>query len=194
MTGTGCYARRMFDLIELKLCQRLHWHRTSPVTSNASYISSCPIIQFCARGRAELLYAVGHGRYRTRLTSADVLNAIPRPKQQRDVRRCAGTWTDRTSIIDSAAKGQSCLLMLRVGRRPPRPLSSTVRKMFNILVSWVTTPAPMGAIFRNKGGSLSPTLPWMEEGTQGVSPSFKEEVAWGPGWFCSPAWRVITAQ
>jgi hypothetical protein len=54
-------------------------------------------------------------------------------------------------------------------------------------ISRVTTPAPLGAFFRNgEGRGIFPSFPRMEEGTQGVTPPFNEEVAWGPGWFPSP--------
>lgn len=55
-------------------------------------------------------------------------------------------------------------------------------------LSSVTTPAPMGAFFRNKEGK-DIFLPSKDgERDTGVSLSFYEEVAWGPGWF-SPSLR-----
>ena len=150
MAVTGCYARRMFAFIELKLCQRSHWRRTSPVTSNASHFlsTSCPISPlFAYSGRRH--GAIGH-------------------------------------LFSVWLMGQGFSSTLRSGRHPPPARPRCARSYFTILISRVTTPAPMGAIFRNEGGTITPVLPWMEEGTQGVSPSFKEEVAWGPGWFPLP--------
>jgi len=191
MADTGYYARRMFGFIELKLCQRLHWRRTSPVTSNASHLlsTSCPISPlFAYNGRrpAANFCAVVHGRDRPNFMNADFPDTVPWR-----IRKCNGCWGREHGAIGHLL---SAWLMsrrfsspLRSGHYLPAAVSRCARSIFTILISRVTTPAPMGAIFRNEGGTITPVLPWMEEGTQGVSPSFKEEVAWGPGWFPLPA-------
>jgi hypothetical protein len=191
MAVTGCYARRMFGFIELNLCQRSRWRRSSPVTSNASHFLSisCPIsplFAYSGRRRAAKLCAVIHGRVRTKFMSADFPDAVP--WRILKCNGCRGRQHGALGHLLSAwLMGQGFLSMLRSGRHPPAVRSRCARSYFTILISRVTTPAPMGAIFRNEGGTITPVLPWMEEGTQGVSPSFKEEVAWGPGWFPLPA-------
>lgn len=69
----------------------------------------------------------------------------------------------------------------RRGRRPVCMAPSSVRSPLTKLLISVTTPTRMGAFFRNEGGRLPSVLPRMEEETQGVTPPFKEEVAWGRG-------------
>jgi len=118
--------------------------------------------------------------------SADILDAGPWRIQE-----CNGCWGREYGVIGHLL---SVWLIRRpfsltpdCGGHPPLALSMVARIYVTILmISRVTTPAPMGAIFRNEGRSFTPDLPWMEKGTQGVSPSFKEEVAWGSGWFPLP--------
>ena len=186
MADTGCYARRMFDLIESKQRQRLHWCRTSPVTSNESYLSFfCPISPLfarCGRRRAADLCVPIQGSWRVKLISSDFLDAVPRWKRLRNGRRgrenglvgrlLSAGWLIQSYVYAGISGSYSSSI-------PPR----RVRSFLNVLISRVTTPVPMGAIFRNEGGSLTSSFPRMEEGTQGVSPSFNEEVAWGSGWF-----------
>lgn len=66
-------------------------------------------------------------------------------------------------------------------RRALRAPVSSEHSPLPALVISVTTPARMGAFFRNEGGRFPSVLPRMEEESQGVTPPFKEEVAWGRG-------------
>jgi hypothetical protein len=188
MVATGCNARRMFDLIELKLCQRLTWHHASPVTSNDSHLS-CPIAPLfvqCRRRVAAGFCAVEFGNCRSEYVIADFFDAAPWQK-----RKCNGCWGRENGLIGHLLTmwplNKPFPFARRAGCYPSTAASRHLRSLFKKLISRVTTPIPKGAFFRNEGGSLSPFLPRMEEGTQGVSPSFKEEVAWGSGWFPSPA-------
>ena len=186
MTDTGCYARRMFDLIEPKQRQRLHWRRTSPVTSNESYLSFfCPTSPLFARygwRRAADLCAPLQGTWCAKLISGDFLDAVPPRKRLRN-----GRWGRENGsvghLLSVGLMNQTYLSAGLSASYSSSMLPMKVLSLFNMLISRVTTPVPMGAIFRNEGGGSSPSLPRMEEGTQGVSPSFNEEVAWGSGWF-----------
>ena len=186
MTDTGCYARRMFDLIEPKQRQRLHWRRTSPVTSNESYLSffcpTSPLFARCGRRRAADLCVPLQGGWCARLISGDFLDAVPPWKRLRN-----GRWGRENGSVghlySAGWMNQSYVSASLSGSYSSSTLPRQVRSFFKMLISRVTTPAPMGAIFRNEGGSTTPSLPRMEGGTQGVSPPFKEEVAWGSGWF-----------
>lgn len=174
MADTGCNARRMFGVIESKLCQRLHWRRTSPVTSNDSrssfFFPITPLFAQFERRRAAGLCAVVHGNCRAQFMSAGFFDAVPWRQ-----RLCGGCWGRK-----NGSSGR-LLPARRGGPCPPPAAPRQVRSFFKILISRVTTPIPMGAFFRNEGGRNTPSLPRMEEGTQGVSPSFKEEVALGVG-------------
>jgi len=188
MADTGCYARRMFDLIEPKQRQRLHWCRTSPFTSNESYLSffcpTSPLFARCGRRRAADLCAPMQGGRRAKLISGDFLDVVPRWKRLRN-----GRWGRENGSVGhlfSVGWMNRPYLSLSAGSRgsnSPRTQARRARSFLKILISRVTTPVPMGAIFRNEGGSSTSSLPRMEEGTQGVSPPFNEEVAWGSGWF-----------
>jgi hypothetical protein len=178
MADTGCYARRMFDLIEPKQRRCLYWCRTSPVTSNESYLSffcpTSPLFAQYGRRRVADLCAPMQGSRRARLISGDFLDAVPRWKRLRN-----GRWgRENGSVGHLLSVGWMNQPYLSASTPPKR-----ARSFLKMLISRVTTPVPMGAIFRNEGGSSTSSLPRMEEGTQGVTPSFNEEVAWGSGWF-----------
>ena len=192
MADTGCYARRMFDLIESKQRQRLHWCRTSPVTSNEPYLSffcpTSPLFARCGRRRAADLCAPIQGSWRAKLISSDFLDTVPRWKRLGNGRR--GRENGPVGHLFGVGRmNQPHLSAGLSGAYSSSSPARQVRSFFEMLISRVTTPVPMGAIFRNEGGSPTPSLPRMEEGTQGVSPSFNEEVAWGPGWFLAHACR-----
>jgi hypothetical protein len=186
MADTGCYARRMFDLIEPKQRQRLHWCRASPFTSNESYLSffcpASPLFARCGRRRAADLCAPMQGSWRAKLISGDFLDAVPPWKRLRN-----GRWgRENGSVGHLLSVGRLNQPYLSAGLSASYSSSTLprrVRSFLKMLISRVTTPVPMGAIFRNEGGSSASFLPRMEEGTQGVTPSFNEEVAWGSGWF-----------
>jgi hypothetical protein len=186
MADTGCYARRMFDLIEPKQRQRLHWCRTSPVTSNESYLSffcpTSPLFAQYGRRRVADLCAPMQGSRRARLISGDFLEAVPPWKRLRN-----GRWGRENGsvghLLSVGLMNQAHLSAGLSASYSSSMLPMKVLSLFNMLISRVTTPVPMGAIFRNEGGSSTSSLPRMEEGTQGVTPSFNEEVAWGSGWF-----------
>ena len=186
MADTGCYARRMFDLIEPKQRQLVYWCRTSPVTSNESYLSffcpTSPLFARCERRRAADLCAPVQGSWRAKFISGDFPDAVPRWKRLRN-----GRWGRENGsvghLFSLGLMNQPYLSAGLSGSYTSSSLPRQVRSFFKVLISRVTTPVPMGAIFRNEGGSITPSLPRMEEGTQGVSPPFNEEVAWGSGWF-----------
>jgi hypothetical protein len=179
MVGTGCYARRICGFVQAKLCQRLPWHRTSPVTPGNFHLSfSCPIalllMPWRRRGAADLC-AAGSGNGRSNIIIADFFHAAPRRKQ-----KCNGCWGRKKGAIGRLFTVRA-VNGARDGRDPSTAASSPVRSLVKTLVSRVTTPTQMGAFFRNEGGRSTPTLPRMEEETQGVTPPFNEEVAWGRG-------------
>jgi hypothetical protein len=156
MADTGCYARRMFDLIELKLCQWLHWRRTSPVTFNTSqFLSSfCPISPLRThrgRRRAAILCAVIHGRDRAKLLSADILDAVPWRIQE-----CNGCWGREHGVIghllsDCLIRQSFSLTPVREGH-PLLPPSTVARLIFTILDDFKSYhPGPNGGNLPQRG-------------------------------------------
>ena len=186
MVDTGLYARWIFAFIKPKLCQSLHWRRTSPASSNDSpwsYLS--PISQHFARHariREANLDALVPVACCSRPISIAFPYAVPRRKHMGNWRWGLGNgWIG--CLLPVSPWPLPSILARYVGRYSLRPASRFMLQFINTLISRVTTPAPMGAFFRNEGGRNTPSLPRMEEGTQGVSLSFKEEVACGSGWF-----------
>lgn len=188
MADTGFQSRRIFGVIDTKLCQRFPWHRTSPVSSNEPHFSVfypvAPLFRLCGSRCATSPYAVMGGCCRPVFVSADLFAVVPRRKRLSaggsvgygSIARLLIVWLS-TSVFQFA-----CHNRRRFSTTEIRHALSSSKAM----KSKVTTPIPMGAFFRNEGGRNTPFLPRMEEETQGVTPSFKEEVAWGSGWFPSP--------
>lgn len=189
MADAGLYARRMCDFIELKLCQCLHWRRTSPASStDSSWSYLCPITLRLARRAcmpAAYLDALVPVNRCSRLLSRNFPDAIPR-WQCKGIGRRGRENGLVGRLLFMWPWPEQCTLLRRGGPYPSRIAVRRVRHLIEVLISRVTTPAPMGAFFRNEGGRNTPSLPRMEEGTQGVSLSFKEEVACGSGWFPAP--------
>lgn len=174
MADTGFYARRIHGYVQAKLCQRLTWRRPSPFTPVDSCLSfSCPIVPLLVRWgwrSSAVLCAAGYGSCRSNNVTADFFNAVPCRN-----RKCNGCKGRKNGSI-----GHLFAALPANGTYPSTP-SSPARNLIGALISRVTTPAHMGAFFRNEGGSTAPTLPRTEEETQGVAPPFNEEVAWGRG-------------
>ena len=179
MGVAGLYARRTFDLIELEPLQCLRWRVASPVSPNdspsssscAPYIASRPRVpRDDARQKRPVFFGARRNSPWLPLTHTAGNLAVATAVEHG--RKYMIHW------VLSIARRYGCLVTTL---RSDRAFLST-----RPLISSVTTPAPLGAFFRNEGGSDTPPLPRMEEGTQGVSLSFKEEVACGSGWFPSP--------
>ena len=186
MADAGWYARRMVDVIELNLSQCLNRHCTSPVSpSICPWFFLYPISPHFARparSGAAMVCARLLARSSSSFISVAFPYAIPQLKRMGNWR-----WGREMGAVGHLFYARSWLRPFSAVFRDERHLAVApfmrALVVFNALIARVTTPAPMGAFFRNEEGGIAPDLPWMEKGTQGVSLSFKEEVACGSGWF-----------
>ena len=184
MADTGFCARRIHAFVQAKLCQRLNWHCPSPFTPVDSCLSfSCPIVPLLIRWgwrSAAVFCAVQYESGRMNNVTADFFYAVPCRS-----RKCNGRKGRKNGSIGHLytawPANASWPYMRRGGRDTFAAAPNPIRNIVKVLISRVTTPTHMGAFFRNQGGSIPLTLPRMEEETQGVTPPFNEEVAWGRG-------------
>jgi len=178
MGVAGLYARRIFDLIQLEQCQYLYWRLASLFSPNDS------LLPYRSYGFPAFTAAT----LRTRTSGAQPVFGKHRispwglyTARQENLAVAATTAVAWKFIVRLAFS-----FMRRCGLHPAKTARGRALISIQVVISSVTTPAPMGAFFRNEGRCNSPSLPRMEEGTQGVSLSFKEEVACGSGWFPLP--------
>jgi hypothetical protein len=198
MADTGSNARHRIDFIGPNRRQNLHWCRASPATSGdyrcLHFHPITPLFAQSSWRSAVSLFAVVYSYYRSKFFTTDFPEINPRQTHMRNGRReredgLIGRLRIKRSL-------NSLPYALGVGHFPELILRhcNDRRRLFSKGLFSELPPRPywgQSSATRRRANAL--LLPRMEEGTQGVTPPFDEEVAWGPGWFPLPVTGEVPA-
>ena len=198
MADTGSDARQWIYFIGPNRRQNLHWCRASPPTSSDNrWFLFSPIAPLFAQSSwrsAAGLYAVVYGSCRSIFSAADFPDINPRQTWMGNGRRerengLIGRLFTKRSLKNLFPSGRDRPFPERISRYCKDRRGAFSRHLFSEL-----PPRPhWGQSSATRRRAFSLRLPRMEEGTQGVTPPFNEEVAWGSGWFPLPVKGVVPA-
>jgi hypothetical protein len=198
MADTGFDARQWNDFIGPNRRQNLHWCRASPPTfSDNRWFLFYPIAPLFTQSRwrsAAGFHAAAYGNYRLIFTTVDFPDINPRQTRRGNGRRgrengLIGRLFTKRSLKNSFPSGRDRPFPERISRYCEDRRGDFSRHLFSEL-----PPRPYwgrSSATRRRENALR--LPRMEEGTQGVTPPFNEEVAWGSGWFPLPVTGEVPA-